>query len=110
MAGIVVSARICGRKGVLVASSADESDDAGGQLTHALHGEHGSHHGTSPFGRSELGSDDGRERVVAPHTLEKSDAALARSKRFTYNTHDNAPEDDDADDGDTGRSGRESLS
>ena len=48
--------------------SHDERDEGGSELTGALHGEHCSHHGTTPARRRELGRDDSGQRVVTPNT------------------------------------------
>lgn len=40
--------------------SDDQADDTSGELADTLHGEDGAHHGTTPFGSSEFGSDNRR--------------------------------------------------
>jgi hypothetical protein len=54
----------------LVLEAGDEAkhDKSSAKLTESLHGEHGTHHGTSPLGGGELGGDDGRQRVVTTDT------------------------------------------
>jgi hypothetical protein len=52
------------RERVLEAGNSNKSNQGTGQLAETLHGEHGSHHGASPFRRREFGGDNGRERVV----------------------------------------------
>lgn len=42
-----------GLEGLLEASSHDQRDDGSRKLTEPLHGEDGTHHGTTPLGRSE---------------------------------------------------------
>jgi len=74
-------------------SSDDESNDTGTELTKTLHGEDGTHHGTSPAGSSELGGNDRGKWVVTTDT----------------NTHENTPEDNDTDNGDGWRGRSESL-
>lgn len=61
---VAVGVRLRGKQRLLEASSDNERDDTGSELTNTLHGEDGTHHGTTPLGRCELCSDDGRERVV----------------------------------------------
>ena len=56
-AGLVGSGRL---KRTLKSSSDDETHESGGELSETLHREDSTHHGTSPFGGSELGCDDGR--------------------------------------------------
>lgn len=72
----------------------DEGDDTGGELTETLHGEDGSHHGTSPLGGGKLGSDDRGKRVVTTNT----------------DTHEDTPENDDTDNGDSRRGRGKRLS
>lgn len=78
---------------LLEANNGDESNDTSTELAKTLHGEDGTHHGSSPLGSSELGGDDGGEWVVTTNT----------------NTHQNTPEDDDTDEGDRSRVGSQGL-
>ena len=57
-----------GEERLLEAESDEEHDESGGELTKTLHGEDSAHHGTTPLGGSELGGDDGGERVVTTDT------------------------------------------
>lgn len=78
----LASALALGRlEGALETSSDNQSDDTSEELADTLHGEDGTHHGSSPLGGRELGSDNRRERVVTTDT----------------DTHENTPEDDNAD-------------
>jgi hypothetical protein len=52
------------QKRVLETGSNADHDNGSTQLTEALHGEDGAHHGTSPFGGCEFGSDNGRKGVI----------------------------------------------
>ena len=79
---------------VLEAGCDDQRNEAGTELTDTLHGEHRAHHGTSPFGGSEFGRDNGGQRVVA------TDA----------HAHQHAPEYDYADNRDGRRVGGKGLS
>ena len=78
---------------LLETGSDDEGNDTSTELTKTLHGEDGTHHGTSPAGGSELGGNDRGKWVVTTDT----------------DTHENTPEDDDTDNGDGWRAGSESL-
>lgn len=82
-----------GHKRLAETSSDNEGDDTGTELTKTLHGEDGTHHGTSPAGSSELRGNDRGKWVVTTNT----------------DTHENTPENDDTDDGDGWRSRGESL-
>ncbi len=57
-----------GEERLLEAEGDEEHDESGGELTKTLHGEDSAHHGTTPLGGSELGGDDGGERVVTTDT------------------------------------------
>lgn len=57
----------------LEANGQANHDDSTTKLAETLHGEHGAHHGTSPLGRSKLGCDDGRKRVVTTDTYHMLD-------------------------------------
>jgi hypothetical protein len=53
---------------VLEAGDKAQHDESTTKLTESLHGEDGTHHGTSPLGGSKLGGDDGRQGVVTTDT------------------------------------------
>jgi hypothetical protein len=82
----VASAGVVARRageGVLEASNEAKHDEGSSKLPKTLHGKDGTHHGTTPLGGSELGGDDGGERVVTTDT----------------DAHEYTPEDDQTDDG-----------
>src|ERR1700753_4208181 len=51
-------------QGVVEARDDDQGNNGSSELTNALHGEYGSHHGTSPLGGSELRGDNGAKGIV----------------------------------------------
>jgi len=53
-----------GLEGPFETSSNNQRNDSSCELANTLHGKHGVHHGTSPFGSSKLRCDNGTERVV----------------------------------------------
>lgn len=83
-----------GSERTLEALGDDKHDKSTSHLTNTLHGEDGTHHGSTPLGGSELRSDNGRKWVVTTNS----------------NTHNDTPEDDDTNDGNGWRGGGESLS
>jgi hypothetical protein len=78
-AGVVTSRT---RERVLESGDEAKHNKGTAKLTETLHGKDSAHHGTAPLGGSELGGDDGRERVVTTDT----------------DTHEHTPEDDQTDD------------
>lgn len=107
-----------GLEGSLEASSADQSDQSGSELSKTLHSEDSVHHGTSPFGSSEFRSDDGGQGVIASNSNTLWLRLVLPSSAFspvlpgchfeTY--HDHTPEDDETNDRDGWGSRSQGLS
>ena len=88
------------KKGLLEADSDDERHDTSSELTDTLHGEDRAHHGSAPLGGSELGGNDGAERVVTSDT-NCAIVSIASRSTLSVNTltsHEHTPEDDSAND------------
>jgi hypothetical protein len=95
---------------VFEARSEAQHDQRSTELSEALHGEDGTHHGTTPFGSRELGRDDARKRVVAADSYLGLAWDLAqRSMEGRTDAHQHTPKDDEADNGCAGPRPNERL-